>query len=314
MHNKNSEIDKKEFDKILYSFTKKISNLNNFKSHIDDSTERAYEHYEELNESMKEHIKEKELIISGNSVLYWNIESGTHESLDPNINTFSDIMSTITVYQNKQYQWLLVDAYEAFEDFLDELYAYTGFIDNNFWIAKDFGSLSINEIDKQNKEWFNIRVKEIRGRPNVIYKQIKKKIPLLNYHEKRNQLNINLQFEINLISQLRHRIVHNGGVINNKDSFNDSVLNKIGLGPDNPNRKKYEGEINNYIGTRKIYNRLEIILYKHRIKDDQSGLPTHIDRLDTHISTLTSYATLLTSLTKKYLNEKLEKCNLRRDN
>ena len=285
-----------EFDDILNSFTKKISSLNNFKVHMEESTEQSREHYIELHGESKE-----EYIIGGNTASYFDIQKGTSECLEVTLNKFSDIMSTISIYENKQYQWLLVDAYEAYEDFLDEFYAYIGFIDNNFWMAKDYGSLAIDEIAKQNKEWFSIRVKDIRGRPNIIYKQTRKKISLLNYYEKKNQLGIDLQFEINLISKLRHVIVHNGGIIKDRDKFYDSVLNEVGLGPNNPTRKNYEGEINHYIGTNKTYNRLEVILFKHQIKEGQPG---YIDRLDSHIGTLLSYAILLTSLTKKHLKGK----------
>jgi hypothetical protein len=35
-------------------------------------------------------------------------------------------------HKNKQYQWLLAEAYELFEDFIESAYGFAGFMDRNF--------------------------------------------------------------------------------------------------------------------------------------------------------------------------------------
>jgi len=61
---------------------------------------------------------------------------------------------SVFLHKNKQYQWLLSEAYEEFEDCLKYLYAYAGSIDINFWPLADYGNISLNELPKKPFKWF----------------------------------------------------------------------------------------------------------------------------------------------------------------
>src|SRR5687768_1425988 len=63
-------------------------------------------------------------------------------------------------HKNKQYQWLLAEAYELFEDFIASAYGFAGFKDRNFWPLSDFGNISLLELDQQNLDWFISQAKK----------------------------------------------------------------------------------------------------------------------------------------------------------
>ena len=65
--------------------------------------------------------------------------------------TIEDRRLSVILHKNKQYQWLLSEAYEEFEDFIEAAYAYAGYADNNFWPLKDYGNISLQDL--QNKEF-----------------------------------------------------------------------------------------------------------------------------------------------------------------
>ncbi|TRX76600.1 hypothetical protein [Pseudomonas mangiferae] len=48
----------------------------------------------------------------------------------------------------KQFQWLLVDAYEAYERFLIGAYAAAGDLNDALWPLKDYGQSTANELKK----------------------------------------------------------------------------------------------------------------------------------------------------------------------
>ena len=45
--------------------------------------------------------------------------------------------------KNRQYQWLLAEAYEEFEDYVHKVYAYCGFVNSDFWPLCDYGSIAL---------------------------------------------------------------------------------------------------------------------------------------------------------------------------
>ena len=56
--------------------------------------------------------------------------------------------------KNRQYGWLLVEAYEKFEDFLEQIYATIGRTHRNAWQLEDFGRVKLSELDDKPFEWY----------------------------------------------------------------------------------------------------------------------------------------------------------------
>jgi hypothetical protein len=68
--------------------------------------------------------------------------------------SIEDYIRIAHLNKNKQYQWLLVDAYEFFLIFIKRTFACAGYVDPNFWNASDFGNISISDISGKDLKWF----------------------------------------------------------------------------------------------------------------------------------------------------------------
>lgn len=135
----------------------------------------------------------------------------------------------IVLHKNKQYQWLLSEAYEAFEDCLEQLYAYAAYKNNDFWPLSDFGNISLKELSGKSFEWFVEQASKKKDIPSSIINTFRSAYSEILNIEQNNALKINLYLAITLVQFLRHIIVHNSGVVRNKDVFKDRVLKKCGL-------------------------------------------------------------------------------------
>lgn len=289
-----------ELNQIFSSFSNKLVDISNYQSFIKSSTQRSLEFYHDQMEKSKEYNIESNS--SFNSFMCRNIEDGTMVHLGYTENSFEDLIRTVQLHNNKQYQWLLVEAYEVFEDYIDELYAYMGYRDNTFWMAKDFGNVSIDELVDKDLEWFKNRVKEKQGTPESIYKQFRSKMGTLKLLEKNNPQNIDYDFLIVLISKLRHVVVHNRGVFNDINKFLESVLKDIGISMTGQTAQKYKDDSMFYIGEYDSENFVLLLEYKHK-NGSKTFFTSYIDRLGHLIDSLASYAILLKSFCEKYLSE-----------
>lgn len=128
--------------------------------------------------------------------------------------------------KNRHYQWLLVEAYETFLERLRRIYAQLGFTKLLSW-----------------KSYERARLPSKRPLTLDDYLEIAKCIKidqLLNNFDSslgpgfqrdlnQNELKINLKFAVLLIAELRHRAVHNRGLLGDRDSFITSVVDKAGI-------------------------------------------------------------------------------------
>ena len=295
-----------ELDNTLSTFTNKLVDINNYQSFVKDATKRSFNHYQEQIERTKElDIGD---MASANRLFSRDIENGDLLTLGGKNNSYDDLVQTVELHNNKQYQWLLVEAYEAFEDYINELYAYIGWKDNTFWVAKDFGNISIDELEEQDLEWFKKRVQAKQGTPESIYKQFRLKMKILKLLEKKNSQNIDYNFKIILIAKLRHIVVHNRGVIKDLDKFIETIFSEIGISQNGQNAEKYKSSILFYIGTTVDSENIVLLLEREHELVEGFPLMTYHDRLGNLIKELASYSILLRNLTQKYLsgNENLK--------
>ncbi|MBX9894466.1 MAG: hypothetical protein K2Y09_04705 [Nitrosomonas sp.] len=225
------------------------------------------------------------------------------ESKEFSIDEYSQIYEEI---RNKQYQWLLVGAYEAYENYLKKLYSYIGFIDHDFWQAKDFGSISLNEIKNNDLSWFVNRLEKDRIKnTNDISKQIYKKMPILKkilaIRKRDDPRKIDYEFMIQLITQLRHIIVHNNGTTD-KSEFIKELLKEIGRNNNKSEDQNYIDIVNWYFGIKKMNNTV-CLTEVH----DPHGKFMHCDRLNDLVEVIASYAILMHDIAKMHLESKTNK-------
>lgn len=112
-----------------------------------------------------------------------------------------------TLQKLKTYQWLLVEAYEAFEDFVESAYAFCGLIGLSIWVRPD---------DWNHGSSTDIRhyMKPPKGKDRTPYAQLKafrQGSKHFAEFETGRTTGTNYRVILVLIEKLRHYIVHDGG-------------------------------------------------------------------------------------------------------
>lgn len=126
-----------------------------------------------------------------------------------------------TLHKLKTYQWLLAESYEAFEDFIEIVYADCGRRGSNLWVRPDGwkhdGSTDINH-------YYNPR-RKMKGTPFLQLKAFRERSAHFREYEARKGNNYRVTFV--LIEKLRHLIVHNGGYCRDFDSLMRSMQSEL---------------------------------------------------------------------------------------
>ena len=159
-------------DETYEQFSRDISNLHDFWNTIKMNTEQTLEEVQ-IKEKKAEEInadpKIDEILKKSNGKTYsnhffYNPYTGDNTLLGHSEIDISKKIELCLILKNKQYQWVLTEAYELFEDYIESLYACAGYIENDFWPASDYGSVSISDIGKKDLTWFkgNAEKKDVK--------------------------------------------------------------------------------------------------------------------------------------------------------
>lgn len=144
------------------------------------------------------------------------------------IKLFHEEMGFLLIKQrNRQYQWLLAEAHEAYEDFIEKISAIVGSKDASLWNTKQ--SKKINNASDYSDCITIIRKNSSEFSSTKLLNSLRSKFNKINYLEVNNALKCNLRFYLSLIEQLRHHIVHTKGLIIDTQDFIDKVICKSGL-------------------------------------------------------------------------------------
>lgn len=122
-------------------------------------------------------------------------------------------------YINQQHLWLLVSAFEAYEQFFKDLYGCIGFLDKFLWRCGDFGDISIPQVGKKDITWYLNQSNNKIARHNIdnILKHLRQVWPNFSEHETEHQPD--LLIRIGLATTLRHIIVHSRGIVDLDEFF-----------------------------------------------------------------------------------------------
>ena len=174
----------KSLQKAHVIYKQKAVKIDTYRSLTKSNTDSIHNSLIQQKENIKARKDLKEdMEISGGCTMCRSPLNGEMIIIGTHSSSINENLEALKFHQNQQYQWLLTEVYENFEDYLDLLYAHIGYIDNNFWPLNDFGAISFDEIENKDIEWFISRVKEKKGRPQSIIKQIRKKIPAMLHYE-----------------------------------------------------------------------------------------------------------------------------------
>lgn len=195
--------------------------------------------------------------------------------------------------RNKQYQWLLVDAFEEFENFLITFYAIIGFNFHHLWPAKDFGNIKIQEIKSKNEDWFIQQTKKNHKNPTkTILSWIRNNTENLEQEERICKKGILLPLSICIVEQFRHTIVHCNGIISDQNAIEEKILKDSGLYNNSSINNDYKRLIQDFYGTYNDELYVFLIEEKDR-KHSRDEFTIFHCRFSLLISTVINYAKLI---------------------
>lgn len=250
-------------------FKKAIIEINNYKSFTKSIANKtsAYQQILEDNNLIR---KRSEMSDSDYSVTISFIYKSYEKcqllaSLETNHFTLDDFNRIELELRNKQYQLLLLNAFEAFEQYLK----CAEFLINN--------NLKNKENTRFSSTKFIINLhKTIPAIPIII--------KFRNESNPRFLDEINLLLTFSLVEQLRHQIAHSSGYAKNKTLFIKKCLERIGRYDNDKPKSEYTDYLNSFFGSKQYENLICLI----EIRDKQNP-HYYYDRFGDLIKELASY-------------------------
>ncbi|XPF94899.1 hypothetical protein ACM9HF_02485 [Colwellia sp. RE-S-Sl-9] len=170
-----------------------------------------------LNEFEKN--KSPDSVVGNYAFGFDNPFSGKVEKYEFRKTSISDLKSLTMQQKNNQYCWLLANAFEKFESYVN--YSY--------------------EV---------LTTKTAPRKLNKVLAYFSENYPQLNESEKRNKFKIHLKIAVILVEKLRHSIVHMQGCILEPNAFINKVIEESGI---NNDRLEHEDFIQQFIFNGKVY-------------------------------------------------------------
>ncbi|NCC84951.1 MAG: hypothetical protein EOM03_12625 [Clostridia bacterium] len=200
-------------------------------------------------QAMRQHEDDGSRTVSMHNFTFRDIKTGKHIFYDQRDLSIEEAKRHLLLRKNKQYQWLLVEAYEAFEKFLAHLYALVGAACQDCWPMKDYGNVTIAESEKKTFPWYLEQSKRKKDLPHSILNALRKKYSALSATEINNFFGVHLGFAIALTANLRHQIVHARGWTRSKNDFIADTAKVVG-GYNNGNiPEQYSAFAKTFFGT-----------------------------------------------------------------
>ena len=157
----------------------------------------------------------------------------------------------LLIRQNKQYQSLLAEAYERFEDYVEFAYGAGGALKPTFWRPKELQGLHAAKgatptlsdfVEHSNSPHHTGDVLWKLGRFRTVFGTFKSA-------EQSNQNYRSTRFVLVLVEMLRHVIVHNGGRIKDKSAFVGRIFTRSGLSSSGNDGAVLTAMIDDFLGT-----------------------------------------------------------------
>lgn len=231
-----------------------------------------------------------------NNMIYHDLKTGNATIYGARHSFLDDQIAAAHLHKNRHYQWVLVEAYEAFEDFLERVYAAMGYADNDFWPESDFITAQMSEVSVRDYEWFINQVKRKKNKPNSILVNFRRSFKDLRNIELKNKCDVHAVFELVLISKLRHLIVHNSGRVESEREVILRIVKEAGVSENYKEALVARASMffNRIKGTQEVH----VYLLGHT----KPGLPMFsVYNLSDLMGFLVSYAQTLTEISVSHL-------------
>lgn len=219
-------------------------------------------------------------ISSISNFLYYSPSSGEPAMLGAKKTNVDELVERNSLHQLKMYQWLLAEAYEAFEEFLVTAYAYCGLEGISIWkrpkVWKYEGSQDIQHYNSERKPYGQLRA-------------FREGSQHFAHYEMNSPTGTNYKVVFVLIEKLRHRIVHHRGYCKNVKLLVDKMQAEL----EGVDIKKVGGYVESYF----ILHRGDklIDLLEDPSEDDNlpTGLRVYHDPMNEFLRALVEYASLI---------------------
>jgi len=249
-----------ELAKVLKKFESTITNICILKQAAKDQAKselKAIERHRQVIESNPD-LGLEEIPLSASNLLYRSAWTGELISFDYHTRNMDQSQTAVYIHKNKQYQWLLAEAYESFDRFLTEAYASVGLIDAGLWPPQDFGKISLPERDSLTWEQRVALLKEKRNRVGHILNQFRRRYPRFAKVEANNALQIDLRMNVTFCQKLRHHIIHDNGYIQDTEVLIAKVIKESAV--TNANKKNDAADyIQRFIGSHEGENIISLL-------------------------------------------------------
>ena len=164
------------------------------------------------------------------------------------------MMMQIVLKKNRAYQCLIMDAYEKFEDAIENIYAYLGKNDINFWPLHEYGNKKYNEINTLD---FSFYLSQAEKRKNGAIGIAKLLIDRFNQNIESD--GITLKNKLIVVEKIRHIIVHKGGIVEDKGKFIELISKECGLHNNGVSNKTLKIYIEYFFGGGEYSNMINLI-------------------------------------------------------
>lgn len=287
-------------DIVFSEFAEKIAQINLRQSEIIDNFNDKIEKINRRSAEYTKHIGHNNTFDSFHNMFFHEAKTGKLTTFSQKNINLNEKIGIAIEYKNKQYQWLLAEAYEHFEDFLDATYAIAGYADKSLWPLNDYGNVYLDQPNEKPLEWFIKQTSIKKSKPHSILNQLRAKFKEIGNIEANNALKIDLRLTTTTIEHLRHAIVHNSGTVKNKKDFIEKILNKSELNKNNKPSQDHLDFINYFFGKDKWENTINLL---EDVKDTTDDLFTYRDVLSNTINYLVTHAHLIHTEIKNKENQ-----------
>lgn len=248
-----------ELDKIWSNFSERMVDIELLHRVAKDSAKKELQKIIEYSESIKDKPELQNLSASLHNITFYDAKTGQVVFYDHKELSIKDRYLHVLIHKNKQYQWLLAEAYEEYEDYLENIYAYYGKFNKAFWPLKDFGNIFLSELEDKDYFWYLEQARKKKDIPHSILSRLRKQFPKLYEDEKSNKLKVDLSLTIVLIEKLRHIIVHKGGKVSNRRDFIKLTTEQSGLYNNGNIAQEHLDLINLFFGDNEYENMIALL-------------------------------------------------------
>ncbi|WP_422015230.1 hypothetical protein [Roseateles sp.] len=214
--------------------------------------------------------------------------SSQHVFYDHREQSHDELLSALVVSHNRQYQWLLAEVFEHFEDFMTDAYGCAGAIDSTIWSSKDL--TSIGGHAGMPTSWWIEKARGLRGMKATVAASRLRAFPGISQVESRNALAVDLKVVLFLVERMRHLIVHRRGQASSADDFAEGIARDAGLAAPTQEIRDLVGQ---YFGNGRLNTTIHLL--DHQLLPSDDGFNWHVEKFDQLLGWLLAYAHMVSA-------------------